>query len=108
MEENEKDWKLKLRYGKLKTSFKHYTILSEVEVGELEGGFECPKGYAFMGMKIWAESIEESADVYQNIVEQIGVKIAGKLEIYESAPEQQPGENPFGYDIKFTPFRKDN
>lgn len=104
MEENEKDWKLKLRYGTLKTSFKHYTILSEVEVGELEGGFECPKGNAFMGMKIWAESIEESADVYQSIAGQIGVKIAGKLEIYESAPEQQPGENPFGYDIKFTPF----
>ncbi|MEO6540793.1 MAG: hypothetical protein ABIN74_07390 [Ferruginibacter sp.] len=108
MEENEKDWKLKLRYGKLKTPYKHFTILAEGEVDELDGGFECPKGNAFMGMKIWAKSIEGSSDVYQSIAEQIGFKITGNLDIFDSAPEQPPSENPSGYDINFTPFQKDS
>jgi uncharacterized protein YbjQ (UPF0145 family) len=57
-----------------------------------------------MGMKIWAESIVQSADVYQSIGEQIGFIITGKLQVYESEPEQPPGENPSGYDIMFTPY----
>ena len=30
-----KDWKLKLRYGKTKTSFKHYTVLANGIVRDL-------------------------------------------------------------------------
>jgi hypothetical protein len=104
MEESEKDWKLKLRYGKLITPYKHYTVIADGEVGILAEGFECPRGNAFMGMKIWAESTEESVDVFQSIGEQIGFTLIGKMEIFESEPNQPPGENPFGYDIKFTPF----
>ena len=69
MEENEKDWRLKLRYGKLETPYKHFTVIAEGEVDELKDGFECPEGSAFMAMKIWAESHEESFDVYQSIAE---------------------------------------
>jgi hypothetical protein len=30
-----KDWKLKLRYGKIKIDFKHFTVLTDGIVGEL-------------------------------------------------------------------------
>jgi hypothetical protein len=73
-------------------------------VNELINGFECPKGNAFMGMKIWAESFEEAADLFLSIGRQIGFNTMGKLQIYESEPQEPPGENPSGYDIKFTPF----
>lgn len=47
----DKNWKLRLRYGKLKTPYRHYTALAEGEVrGELDG-FSYPPGPAFMGMK---------------------------------------------------------
>jgi hypothetical protein len=104
MGELEKDWKLKLKYGKLATPYKHFTIIAPGEVNELSGGFECPKGNAFMGMKIWAESFEQAADVFQSIGNQIGFKTTGDLELFESDPIEPPDENPFGYDIKFTPF----
>ena len=104
MEASENDWKLKLRYGKLITPYIHYTVIAEGIVDDLLEGFECPKGNAFMGMKIWAESFEESVDVFQSIGGQIGFRIIGKLQIYESEPKEPPGENPLGYDIKFTPF----
>lgn len=99
----EQDWKLKLRYGKLKTPYKHFTVLGDGQVNDLIEGFECRKGSAYMGIKIWAESIDESADVFSNIAEQIGFKITGNIEVFESEPEQPPGKNPFGYDINFTP-----
>ena len=104
MEGAEQDWKLRLKYGRLITPYKHFTIIADGEVDELAEGFECPKGKAYMGMKIWAESIDQSADVYQNVGEQIGFSITGQLQIYESEPEQAPGENPSAYDIIFTPF----
>ncbi len=103
MEEMEKDWKLNLT-----TPYKHYTVIADGEVGELSGGFECTKGNAFMGIKIWAESFEQCADVYQTIGKQIGFKVIGDLQIYISEPIQPPGENPFGYDITFTPFSDEN
>ncbi len=34
----------------------------------------------------------------------IGFDVTGRTHIYDTAPEQPPKENPFGYDIKFTPF----
>ena len=102
--EESKDWKLKLRYGKLVTPFKHYTVIADGDADKLDEGFECPKGNAFIGMKIWAESFEECADVFQSIVRQIEFNVTVDLQIYESEPEETPGENPSGYDIKFTPF----
>ncbi|MGV3658237.1 MAG: hypothetical protein ACO1NX_09790 [Chitinophagaceae bacterium] len=67
MEEFENDWKLKLRYGKLQTCYKHITVIAEGIAGELEDGFDCPPGNAFMSMKTWASSDEEAADMIQAI-----------------------------------------
>ena len=104
MEASENDWKLKLRYAKISTPYTHYTIIAEGKVEDELEGFMCPKGNAFMGMKIWAESTEQSVDVFQSISQNIKFKITGKLQIYESEPNEPPKENPSGYDITFTPF----
>ncbi len=99
-----KDWKLKLRYNKTTTPYKHFTVLGSCEVGELGGGFTCPKGKAVVGVKIWADSNDQAADVFQSIGRQIGYTPLDKIEVYITDPTQPPGDNPYGYDIQFTPY----
>lgn len=100
----DKDWKLQLRYGKLKTPYKHYTVLAEGEVKELLNDFSCPPGKAFMGMKTWASSADESADMIRVIGEDIGFTVTGRIYIYDTEPTPPPRDNPYGYDVGFTPF----
>ena len=100
----EKDWKLKLRYGKIATLFKHFTVVADGIVGDLQGGFSCRKCCAWMGMKTWATSSGESADMIKVIGKQIGFNVTGRIQVYDTEPEQPPKENPFGYDITFTPY----
>ena len=100
----DKDWKLKLRYGKIQTPYKHYTALADGVVEELADGFECRKGSAWMAMKTWANSTEESSDMIKVIGEQIGFKVTGRIEVYDTEPTQPPKDNPYGYDINFTPY----
>jgi hypothetical protein len=106
-EQIDKDWKLKLRYGKLQTPYQHFTLLAEGIVGDLEDGFSCPKGSAIMGMKVWATDSDEAADMIQIIGENIGFTVTGKIEVYSTDPVEPPGENPHGYDIKFTPYKEE-
>ena len=107
-DEPDKDWKLKLRYGKLKTPYQHYTAIAEGVVSEEMEDFSCPPGKAFMGMKTWASSTDESADMIQAIGEQIGFTVTGRIQIYETEPTQPPRDDPYGYDINFTPFDSDD
>lgn len=101
----ESDWKLKLRYGKLQTPFQHYTALAEGEVVKEMEDFSCPVGKAFMGMKTWASSPDESAHMIQIIGRQIGFTVKGDIQIYEAEPTKPPKDSPYGYDITFTPFQ---
>lgn len=101
------DWKLKLRYGKLKTPFQHFTVMADGEVGELRDGFECRPGRAWMTMKTWATDSEESMEMIRVIGEQIGFAVDGRVLVYDTEPEQPPRENPHGYDITFAPYAKD-
>ena len=105
MDDSQKDWKLKLRYGKLTTPYKHFTVIAEGIAGELEDGFSCPPGNAFIGMKVWASDYDEAGNMVQSIGEQIGFKVTGEIEIFDSTPEEPPEEKPYGYDINFTPFQ---
>src|SRR5262245_51926328 len=100
----ERDWKLKLRYGQLQTPFKHYTAIAEGIVGELAEGFSCRPGNAFMAMKTWASSADESAHMVRVIGEKIGFQVTGNTQVYDTEPTEPPRPNPFGYDISFTPF----
>jgi len=99
-----KDWKLKLRYGKMTTPFSHYTVLADGVVGKLADGFECRKGRAWMGMKVWATSVDESQNMIKVIGEQIGFEVTGKIEVYSTDAKEPPSDKPRGYDITFTPY----
>jgi hypothetical protein len=99
-----KDWKLKIRYGKLKTPYQHFTVIADGVVEQLVEGFECRPGKAYMGMKTWATDTGESADMIKVIGEQIGFTVTGKIEVFTTEPIEPPGENPHGYDIQFTPY----
>src|SRR5262245_35279887 len=104
MTDEEKDWKLKLRYGRLSSPYKHFSVLADGIVGKLEDGFECRPGRAWMGMKTWATDADESADMAKAIGKQIGFTVSGDIQIYVTEPERPPGEKPYGYDIRFTPY----
>lgn len=104
---DEKDWKLKLRYGRLPTPFHHFTVLADGIVGDLKDGFECRPGRAWMAMKTWATDTDESIDMIRVIGKQIGFVIDGRVEVFETEPDQPPGEHPHGYDINFTPYDQD-
>jgi hypothetical protein len=100
----EKNWKLKLKYGKLETPYKHYTLFADGQNINLSEEFDCPKGFAIMSIKTWCESTEQAADLISYVSEQIGFEIKDKIEIYETDPQEPPKEKPFGYDIRFTPY----
>lgn len=105
--ENEKDWKLKLSYGKLTTPFQHYTLIGEGIAGALAPEFSCPQGPAFMSMKAWALSSDQSIDMLRVIGSRIGFTVTGNTQVWETEPEDPPGEKPYGYDINFTPYTSD-
>jgi hypothetical protein len=106
-DQSDKNWKLELRYGKRQTAYRHYTAIAEGVVGELPDGFSCRPGNAFMGMKTWALSPDESADMIRVIGKQIGFSITGKVYAYDTEPSQPPREDAYGYDITFTPFESE-
>jgi len=51
-----KDWKLKLRYGRLKTPFTHYTLIAPARVEKYIEDFDAEIGKAWIGMKIWRQT----------------------------------------------------
>ncbi len=103
----DKSWKLKLRYGLTATPFSHYTAIAEGIVGDLSDGFTCRPGSAFMGMKTWASSPDECAEMVRVIGNQIGFTVTGRIQVYETEPVQPPTDKPLGYDITFTPFHSE-
>jgi len=104
MNDTTKDWKLKLRYGRLNTDFKHFTVLADGVVGKLRDEFDCRPGRAWMAMKAWATDGDESADMIRLIGRQIGFTVDGEIMIYDTQPEEPPRDKPFGYGIGFTPY----
>ena len=102
------DWKLKLKYGRLKTPYSHFTIIAEGKVTADVNEFGCAKGSAFMGMKTWASSADEACDMARSIGRQIAFEVTGRIQVYDTAPEEPPRANPHGYDIKFTRFQDED
>ena len=101
------DWKLKLRYGKLETPYIHYTALAEGRASQPIDDFDCPVGLAWMASKMWATSNDQAADIIQSIAAQIGFELSGDIKIYETEAVNPPKNDPYGYDIHFTPFTED-
>lgn len=103
-----KDWKLKLRYGKTTTPFKHFTVLGNCEIGELVDGFSCRPGLAVVAMKTWATDTDQAADIFFSIGRQVGFTPLDKVEIYDTDASEPSKEEPYGYDINFTPYDDSN
>lgn len=99
-----KNWFLKLKYGKSKTPFQHYTLIAKGIAGELKEGFSCPAGEAYMGMSVWASSEQEASEMMANISEDIGFALSDRIQIYKSKPIELPGDQPHGYGINFHSF----
>jgi hypothetical protein len=97
----DKDWKLHLRYGKLKTEFTHFTVLADGIVGQLVEGFTAPPGPAWMAMKVWASSTDEATDMAYVIGKQIGFTVTGRTHVYDTEPSSPPSDKPSAYDINF-------
>jgi len=101
------DWKLKLRYGKLETPYKHFITVSDGRFEEPCSDFDCPAGPAVMTMKVWVSDQGEAFDMTYTFGDQIGFDVSGRIELYETAPEEPPRENPFGYGMIFVPYDSD-
>jgi len=102
------DWKLKIKFGKLVTPFKHITVLADGIVGELSDGFHCEPGRAWMSMKTWSTDYDEAADMIKVIGRDIGFEVDGKVEMYDTDAEQPPRDSPYGYDISFAPYSEES
>jgi hypothetical protein len=96
------DWKPKLRYGRLKTTYKHYTLIAPVLIEQYIEDFDVDAGTAYIGAKIWATHSNEATDMLLRIGSQTGYKITGNIEIYETDPKQPPGDYPEAYSINFS------
>ena len=105
-EQADKSWKVKLRYGLLKTPYSHFTVLADGVAVALDAAFQCPPGPAFMSMKCWCSSSEEAIDMTRVIGGHVGYRTEGRVQVYDTEPEQAPREAPHGYDIGFTAYQK--
>jgi hypothetical protein len=102
----EKDWKLKLRYGKLKTPYQHFTVIAPVVIEEYIEGLDAQPGNAYAGIKLWATNIDEAIHIVASIGEEKGYMVSGRIEVYETPPERPPQDEPYAYSINFTYYRE--
>jgi hypothetical protein len=86
------------------SQYQHYTVIAKGIVGELASGFYCPKGIAFMGMKVWAESRQHAHEIIRETVPGIGFTVTDKIEIFKTKSSQPVKDYPSWYDVQFTPF----
>lgn len=101
----DKDWKLKLRNGRLRTPFRHFTVIAEgVVVSALAQGFECRAGSAMMSLKAWARTAEDSRTMTVTVGRKVGFEVTGMIQTYETEPSQPPDEVPIAYDLSFAPL----
>ena len=99
-----RDWKLKLRYGKIKTPYKHFTVLADGIIEDENAEYLTSLGPAVMGLKVWSLDQDEASEVARVIGRNIGFNANGKIEIYTTDPEQPPSDKPSAYGVNFTPY----
>lgn len=101
------DWRLKLRYGKLTTPFTHFTLIAEGRIVRPlpVNGNACSQ--AFMRMKIWCEDEEAAQDILMSVAQDVGFETSGQIYFYKTDPDVPPRSTPIVYDIGFTPYTDD-
>lgn len=106
-EEHDPAWKVKLRYGKTTTPFKHFTVMADGVVEKQLDGFECPLGRAWMSIKVWAESPDEAFAITRSVAHDVGFVQDGRMHLYSTDPDEPPKDEPLVYYIRFTPYDED-
>jgi len=99
------DWKLKLRYGQLTTNFIHVTLIGDGKVITVNEEYNTELGPAVMALKAWVESHDEAFNMIAAIAEHLGFELKGRIELFETEPDDPPKEKQFGYAINFTAYR---
>jgi hypothetical protein len=103
-----KNWKLKLRYGRVRTDFHHYTLLADGEVVSPNAEYgTADAGPAFFGMSAWAYNSDQATDMIRTIGQHVGFACTGKIYVYDTEAEEPPGAEPRGYNLKFTRYERD-
>ena len=99
------DWKALYQAGKLNTPYTHYSVIAEGVIGG-QGAREYGgrPGPAFLGMKVWASSMEDAAKMARLFAERTGFALKGKIQVYETVPSEPPRDAPHAYSISFTPY----
>jgi hypothetical protein len=96
------DWKLKLRYGRLTTPYKHMTLLVDGILDNEEG-----RSRAIMAGKVWDKTSELAMDLIADLAPRLGFDPDGRWYVYDTDPEQPPGDSPSVYGVNFTRYEGD-
>lgn len=105
MSETLKDWKLKLRYGKLITPYKHFTIIAPVLINDHIVSLNAAPGKAYIGIKMWALDINEATKIIMSVAKEFGFTITGKIEVYSTDAQNPPKDEPYAYDLNFSYYQ---
>jgi hypothetical protein len=98
------NWKLLLRYGRLKTPYEHFTVLADVRVMEGDADLGSQVGPAWLSMNVWAASADAAADLVDAIAPQVGAEVRGRVQVHSSEPDRPPQDEPFAYDPSFVAY----
>jgi hypothetical protein len=101
------DWKLKLRYGRAQTPYQHFSVIADGTFPEPSSEFACPAGPAFMAMRVWASDADEAVHMASVFGREIGFSVSGRVQVYDTPPDEPPREKPYGYGIAFTAYDPD-
>jgi len=103
-----KNWKLKLRYGKLKTAFRHFTVIADGEIQASNPDFGTEAGSAaFFSITAWATDNNEAIDMVVNIGRHVGFNASGRIYVYVTDPQQPPKEQPYAPSLNFRQYLRD-
>ena len=97
------DWEQKVRYGKLLTPHRHYTVILDGDVQQKTERNRTAMGPAIMGFKCWASSHEEAFEMAALFAKEFSFTITSRLQLKETDPAKQPCSIPFGYDFHLIP-----
>lgn len=98
------DWKSLYQAGQLNTPYRHFSVIAEGVAGPNTRQYGGKPGPAFLGMRIWASSVEEARQMTRRFAERVGFVFKGKVEVYDTEPVEPPRADPHAYSIKFTPY----
>lgn len=77
-------------------------MIADGKIVEARPDFKTIEGSAaFFTIKVWATDNAEAIDVLVVVGQEVGFDASGEIYVYNSEPEQPPGENPHAYDLNF-------